>query len=321
VSVSDSIVPAMSTPKSKNILGSISPNPIITLTSETLVETIINPSSPLKSMPLGSSKKDVESTIQNSARLKPQFPIRSKSKVKVDFRPVPRKIQLEAAIDDGDLEVTGQTIDEGIPLPFTIKIEPDLETSLDPLTIESVDSPRPTTITRAASNQISASAESIPAVEPKLVKPASEQSTLLNEATGRKSEVPRVQVAVKAPELDTRKVRRAAKVQELERRKARDPTVAPAASDQKLKSLVSIPAVNPEVDNPISKQSSLLNEAMGGKFELRRSRDAAKGPENALQSAEVRPGFRGSNVENPETPRSPLPITVSMQKLLKESST
>jgi hypothetical protein len=303
----------MSIPKSRKVLGPINPNlnPIITLTSENLVETMINPSSPFKFMPLGSSRsrQDVDSGIQDSARLKVQFPTkakakartRSKPKSKVDFRPVPRRIQLEAPSDDGELD--GQTVDRGIPLPADIRIEPGLDISLDTLKIDNVKSPEPTTITPAASHLILKSAEIIPAAESKVEKPTPKQSTLLNEAMGRIPEVQGARDGVEAPKVNLRKAIRAAKIRKLESRKARDHTVTSTTSDQQSNSPESIPAVKPGVEKPTSKQSAepipavkpkinkptfkpsaLLNEAMGGQYEVRRSRDAAKSHENALQS-------------------------------------
>ena len=95
----------------------------------------------------------------------------------------------------------------------------------------------------------------------------------------------------------------AAKIQKLESRKARDSTATHATSNQKLRSPEYIPAVKPGVEKPTSKQSAepvpavkpkinkptfkpsaLLNEAMGGRLEVRRSRSDAKSHENALQS-------------------------------------
>jgi hypothetical protein len=117
--------------------------------------------------------------------------------------------------------------------------------------------------------------------------------------------IPEVQVGrdeVEAPKVSLRKMIRAAKIRKLESRKARDSTVTSTASDQQSNSPESIPAVQAGVEKPIAKQSSeipavkpkinkptskpsaLLNEAMGGQFEVRRSRSDAKSHENALQS-------------------------------------
>jgi hypothetical protein len=117
--------------------------------------------------------------------------------------------------------------------------------------------------------------------------------------------IPEVQVGrdgVETPKVSLRKMIRAAKIRKLESRKASDHTVTSTASDQDPRSPESIPAVKPVVERPIAKQSAepvpavkpkinnptlkrsvLLNEAMGGQFEDRRSRSDAKSHENALR--------------------------------------
>jgi hypothetical protein len=304
----------------RKVLSPINPNPIIILTSETLVETTIDPSSPFKSfksMTLASTTKnqdliDPKPATANAQFLNvPQYKARprskpkskSKSKSKADFRPVPRSIQLEAAIDDGELEIIRQEVDEGITIPVSVMMEPEAETSLDPLSIESAESPRSIITSPIPSNQRPKSAESIPPAKLEVEKPTPKQSTLLSEAMGQ---IPEFHVALdglQAPKVSLRKMIRAAKIRKLESRKARDSTVTPATSDQKSMSPESIPTVRPGVEKPTSEQSAepvpavkpkindptlkrsvLLNEAMGGQFEVRRSRDAAKSHENALHS-------------------------------------
>ena len=307
---------AVSTPKSRKVLGPITPNPnpnpIITLTSETLVETVLNSPHPFKSKPMVSTTKNQDPIARNPVNVNAQFltvPIiqrrsrsKPKSKSKVKTRPVPRRIQLEAAKDGGALEIIGQPGNEGFPLPSSIVIEPGLDIGRDALKIDDVKSPEPTTTTPAASHQISKSAETIPAVEPEIENPTPKQSTLLDEAMGRTPEVQVARDGVNAPKVNLRKAIRAAKIKKLESRKARDSTATPAASEQKIRSSESIPAAKPGVEKPTSKQSAeptpavkpkidkptfkpsaLLNEAMGGQFEVRRSREAAKAHKNALQ--------------------------------------
>jgi len=307
---------AVSTPKSRKVLGPITPNPnpnpIITLTSETLVETVLNSPTPFKSKPMVSTTKNQDPIAGDPADVNAQFltvpiiqrrsRIKPKSKSKVKIRPVPRRIQLEAAEDSGALETIGQPGNEGFPLPSSIVIEPGFDISRDALKIDDIKSPESTTITPAASHQISKSAEIIPAVEPEIENPTPKQFTLLEEAMGRTPEVQGPRDEVQPPKVSLRKLIRAAKIKKLESRKARDSTATLATSDQKLRSPESIPAAKPGVEKPTSKQSAgpipavkpkinkptfkpsaLLNEAMGGQFEVRRSRDAAKAHENALQ--------------------------------------
>jgi hypothetical protein len=309
----------MSTPKSRKVLGPINPNPnpIITLTSESLVETVLNSPTPFKPKRMEPSTKNQDFIPRGTANVNAQFltvpqykprprskpKSKSKSKSKVDFRPVPRRIQLEAGIDDGELEIIGQEFDGGITIPDSVNIEPEAETSLDLLGIESAESPRSIITPSTPSDQRPNSAESIPPAKPELEKPTPKQSTLLSEAMGQ---IPEFHVApdgLNAPKVSLRKMIRAAKIRKLESRKARDSTVTPATSDQKSMSPESIPTVRPGVEKPTSEQSAepvpavkpkindptlkrsvLLNEAMGGQFEVRRSRDAAKSHENALHS-------------------------------------
>jgi hypothetical protein len=216
IKATDSIVTVMSTPKAKRVLGPINPNPTITLTSETLLDSIIDPSSPFnpnKSKLLDSPKKDTESTARKSEIVKAQFPTKSKSKsksrskVKVDYRPVPRRIQLEAAIDDGELEIIEKTGNEGIPIPFTLKSEPELEISLDPIVFEVAESARPVITSPPTSDPNSSSAEAIPAVELEVKAPTPKQPVLLKEAMGRKFDLRRARDAAKIQELELRKVR------------------------------------------------------------------------------------------------------------------
>ena len=309
---------AVSTPKSRKVLGPITPNPnsnpIITLTSETLVETVLNLPTPYKSKPMVSTTEEQDLIARNPANVNAQFltvPIikgrsrsrsKPKHKSKVETRPVPRRIQLEAAEDDGALEVIGQPGNEGFPLPSSIVIEPGLDISRDALKIDDIKSPEPTTITPAASHQIPKSAEIVPAVGAEIEKPTSKLSTLLDEAMGRTPEVQGPRDEVNPPKVNLRKAIRAAKIKKLESRKARDSTATPAASEQKLRSSESIPAAKPGVEKPTSKQSAepipavkpkinkptfkpsaLLNEAMGGRLEVRKSRDTARAHENTLQ--------------------------------------
>jgi hypothetical protein len=309
----------MSTPKSRKVLGPINPNPnpIITLTSETLVETVLNSPTPFKSKRMEPSTKNKDFIPRGTANVNAQFltvpqykrrprskpKSKSKSKSKVDFRPVPRRIQLEAAKDDGELDFIGQEVDEGITIPVSVEVEPETETSLFPLGIESAESSTSIITSPTPSNQRPKSAESVPPAKLEAEKPTPKQSTLLSEAMGQ---IPEFHVApdgLQAPKVSLRKMIRAAKIRKLESRKARDHTTTPAASDQQSNSPESIPAVKPGVDDPIPKQSAkvipaaepkinkptfkpsaLLNEAMGGQFEVRRSRDAAKSHENALHS-------------------------------------
>jgi hypothetical protein len=309
----------MSNIPARKVLGTINPNPIIILTSETLVQTTIDPSSPFKSfksMTLASTTKNQDLIAPKPATANAQFltvpqykarprsnpKSKSKSKPKADFRSVARSIQLEAAIDDGELEITGQEVDEGITIPVSVEMEPEAETSRNPLDIESAESPRSIITSPTPSNQRPKSAESITPAKLEVEKPTPKQSTLLNEAMGR---IPEVQVGrdgVEAPKVNLRKAIRAAKIRKLESRKASDHTVTSTTSDQQSNSPESIPAVKPGVEEPTSKQSAeaipavkpkinkptfkpsaLLNEAMGGQFEVRRNRDAAKAHENALQ--------------------------------------
>jgi hypothetical protein len=232
----DSIVTVMSTPKCKRVLGPINPNPTITLTSETLLDSIIDPSSPFnpnKSKLLDSPEKGTESTARKSEIVKAHFPTKpkskskSRSKVKVDYRPVPRRIQLEAAIDDGELEIIGKTGNEGIPIPFTLKSEPELGISLDPVVFEVAKSARPVITSPPTSDLNSNSAEAIPAVKLEVEKPTSKQPTVLHKATGPKFYLRGARDVAKIRELELRKAQNAGMDQELERRRARDPTVTP----------------------------------------------------------------------------------------------
>jgi hypothetical protein len=304
----------MSTPGSRKVLGAINPNPTIILTSDTLVETVITPNSPLKSKPPASTTKDENSIARKPVSVDarflsvPQYKPRlrskpkSKSKSKLDFRPVPRSIQLEAAIDDGELEITGQEVDEGITIPVSVMMEPEAETALVPLDIESAESARSIITPPTPSSQRPKSAESVRPAKLEVEKPTPKQSTLLSEAMGQ---IPEFHVApdgLEAPKVNLRKMIRAAKIRKLESRKARDSTATPAASDQKSKSPESIPAVKPVVERPTAKQSAepvpavkpkinkptfkpsaLLNEAMDGQFEDRRIRSDARSHENTLR--------------------------------------
>jgi hypothetical protein len=317
--MADNIVTVMSNIPARKVLGLINPNPVIILTSENLVQTTIDPSSPFKSfksMTLASTTKNQDliapkpatanaqflTVPQYKARPRSKSKPKSKSKSKADFRPVPRSIQLEAAIDDGELDIIGQEVDEGITIPVSAEMEPGTAPSLVPLDTESAESPKSTITSPTPSNQRPKSAESIPPAKLEVEKPTPKQSTLLSEAMGQ---IPEFHVApdgLQAPKVSLRKMIRAAKIQKLESRKARDSTATPAASDHKSKSPESIPAVKPVVERPIAKQSAepvppvkpklnkptfkpsaLLKEAMGGQFEDRRSRSDARSHENTLR--------------------------------------
>jgi hypothetical protein len=169
----------MSNIPARKVLGTINPNPIIILTSETLVQTTIDPSSPFKSfksMTLASTTKNQDLIAPKPATANAQFltvpqykarprsnpKSKSKSKPKADFRSVARSIQLEAAIDDGELEITGQEVDEGITIPVSVEMEPEAETSRNPLDIESAESPRSIITSPTPSNQRPKSADLSP---------------------------------------------------------------------------------------------------------------------------------------------------------------
>jgi hypothetical protein len=185
INIPDYIVTAMSTSKIRKVLGPINPNPIIILTSETLVETIITPNSPPKSKPMAPTTKDENFIARQPARVDAQFltvpqykarprskpKSKSKSKSKADFRPVPWSIQLEAAIDDGKLEIIGQGVDGGITIPVSVEMEPGTGTSLDPLGFQSAESSRSIITPPYPSNQRPKSAESIPPTKLEVEKP------------------------------------------------------------------------------------------------------------------------------------------------------
>lgn len=132
MNIPDNIVTFMSTPELRKVLCPSNPNPNIALTSESLVETILNPSSPFKTMPLESTKEGVDCTVQDAWKLEAQFAkvskrnSRSKSRSKWDAD-CPRETPIEAATGDGKLEVVGPTADDMITLQYAIKIEPGLE--------------------------------------------------------------------------------------------------------------------------------------------------------------------------------------------------
>jgi hypothetical protein len=168
----------MPTSHTKKVPGPINPNPIIILTSDDAIDTIID--SPFKFMPMGWSRRNVRCIVQDMDRLRAPFPTksrsksktksnsktRSRSKYKVDYRPVPWRIQLEAAIDDGEQEVVGQTVGEGFPLPLAVKVEPDLEIVSRPPRIEVAESPKSTGPNPATSNHKSKPVRSTSAVNP-----------------------------------------------------------------------------------------------------------------------------------------------------------
>ena len=122
----------MSNTNPGRVLGPIDPNPYIIVPSETLIESILNPSSPLETKPPGSWKKDVEFTSRESSRLEAQLinvskrQSRSSPRSKSDVDCL-RRNQTEAAIGEGQSEVLGQTANERPPFPSAIKIEPGLQ--------------------------------------------------------------------------------------------------------------------------------------------------------------------------------------------------
>ena len=164
----------MSNPNPRKVLGLIDPNPDITVPSDTLIETILNLSSPFESKPFRSSRKDAEVTIQDTSRLEAQFinvskrKSRSKSVSKSEVDCL-RRVKVEVAIDDGQLAVPGLTANEGISFPSSIKIEPDLE-SQHALRIDDIKPTEPNITPPSASDSEPNSTTFIPTVKVEIEK-------------------------------------------------------------------------------------------------------------------------------------------------------
>jgi len=174
MNIPNNIVTVMSTPELRKVLGPINPNPDIALTSKTLVETILDPSSPFKTMPLESAKEGVDCTVQDAWKLEAQFAkvsrrkSRSKSRSRSDPG-CPREIPIGAVIGDGQLEVPGQTVNEGNPFPSAIKLEPGLELQ-DALRIDDVKPTEPNITPPSASDPGPDSTTFIPTVKVEIEK-------------------------------------------------------------------------------------------------------------------------------------------------------